>query len=73
MASIAHLRLRKAGGSLIATIPKDVVEREQLEAGDVVTASFETRTEALRRLIGSIPELADYEFDRTELWGPDRY
>lgn len=67
------LKLRRAGGSLIATIPKDVVKERELNPGDEVVVTLQTRKEILDRLIGSIPELGDSDFDRRELWGPDRY
>ena len=37
-AMIRELRLRQAGGSVSATLPKDMVDRLQLEAGDRVFA-----------------------------------
>ncbi len=33
-----EVKLRKAGGSISATLPKDMAERLQLEAGDSVIA-----------------------------------
>lgn len=68
-----RLKVRKAGGSLIATIPKDFVDKSGLRAGDEVAVTLETREDVLDQLVGSLPELSDYKFDRRELWGPDRY
>lgn len=35
---VKPIKLRRAGGSLTATLPKDVVERLQVEAGDTLYA-----------------------------------
>jgi antitoxin component of MazEF toxin-antitoxin module len=69
----AKLRLRKAGDSLIATIPKDVADRGGFRAGDEILATIETRDETLEKLAGSLPEQAGSEFDRQDVWGPLRH
>jgi hypothetical protein len=55
MATTTRITVRSAGGSLIATIPKEVVDAEGLRAGDVIGVTFQSRREALRQLAGSVP------------------
>ncbi len=38
MVMVKQLRLRQAGGSVSATLPKDIVDRMRLRAGDEVFA-----------------------------------
>jgi antitoxin component of MazEF toxin-antitoxin module len=70
MSITRSIKLRKAGGSLIATIPKDIVERKQLRAGDIVPVEFKDDDELWAQFYGSFPMLT---WDRNEIRGPDRF
>ncbi|MBI2077594.1 MAG: hypothetical protein HYT80_04370 [Euryarchaeota archaeon] len=61
MSTTARIRFRSAGGSLIATIPKDVVDRERLKPGDERVVVFTGRDQAFDELSGSLPELGDWD------------
>jgi hypothetical protein len=69
----AKLRLRNAGGSLIATVPQELADRGGFHAGDEILVTIETRAEAVEKLAGSLQELTGFEFDHHDVWGPDRY
>lgn len=70
MTTTTRVKVRSAGGSLIATIPKEVIEKEGIQAGDELIATFKTRRQALNEFIGSV---AGIKWDRTWTRGRDRY
>lgn len=51
-------RLRKSGGSLIATIPKELVDRLQLEEDDYVQINVKKDR---RSGFGAFPELEEFD------------
>ncbi len=67
------LRLRRAGGSVIATIPRELVDQADLKPGDEVHAVLRKRKEIIDELVGCLSDIEPFEFNREELWGPDRY
>lgn len=71
MSITASIRIRKAGGSLIATIPKEVVDAERLKPGEWITATFRRRREAIEAFIGSLSGVGPW--DRSWTRGRDRY
>ena len=71
MSITRSIKIRKAGGSLIATIPKEVVDAEGLEPGDVITATFQRRKEIIDNMYGAFPELG--EWDPSETRGRERF
>ena len=71
MSTTVRITIRKAGGSLITTIPKEVVEREGYRPGEVVVATFGRRKEAFEELWGSLRGIGPW--DRSWTRGRDRY
>ena len=70
MSITTSIRIRKAGGSLIATIPKEVVDSIHLRPGQEIQATFEVARPTLDGIIGLCPELGPW--DRSWTRGRDR-
>lgn len=73
MAVEGRLKLRRAGGSVIATIPRELIDEAGLKPGDEVFAVIRKRKELIDELVGCLADLEPFDFDRDELWGLDRY
>lgn len=71
MATTISSRLRRAGGTFVATIPKEVVNREGLRAGEAVLLTLRRREEAWRELRELVKDLKPW--DRRKDMGADRY
>lgn len=71
MSITQSIKVRQAGGSLIATIPKEVVDAQGLRPGDRIQVTFLSRRQALEEFVGSLAELGPW--DRAWTRGRDRY
>ena len=65
-----RLKLRRAGGSLVATVPRALAKAKNLRPGDAVVVEFESGTSALDAFIGCVPGV---RWDREWTRGRDRF
>ena len=63
-------KLRKVGGSLMVTVPKEIVDHESLHDGELVKIEIRKMKKSG---FGMFPNLKPFtEKDRKEMWG-DRF
>ncbi|HEX9815952.1 MAG TPA: hypothetical protein VGB18_03140, partial [Candidatus Thermoplasmatota archaeon] len=71
MSTTTSIKIRRAGASLIATIPKHVADHEHLRAGERVLVTFRRPEEAWEELAALTKDIGPVK--RSEYRGVDRY